>query len=61
MLKVLPNVGLEGNPFIIRFKTQERHIVSLLHCLSLEGNPFIIRFKTNRHSSKHIAFIAFRR
>ena len=37
---------LEGNPFIIRFKTQilTPLIVSYQGCL--EGNPFIIRFKT---------------
>ena len=39
---------LEGNPFIIRFKTKtyfKSNIV--LFFSSLEGNPFIIRFKTS--------------
>ena len=41
-----PFLGLEGNPFIIRFKTSifGKDIVKAI--LGLEGNPFIIRFKT---------------
>ena len=36
---------IEGNPFIIRFKTKFcKHIASLN--IYIEGNPFIIRFKT---------------
>ena len=37
--------GLEGNPFIIRFKTGYK-VWHLYTGTSLEGNPFIIRFKT---------------
>ena len=40
-------MSLEGNPFIIRFKTILLLILyewNFYH--SLEGNPFIIRFKT---------------
>ena len=37
---------IEGNPFIIRFKTVPSSLNwSLL--LNIEGNPFIIRFKTD--------------
>ena len=38
--------NIEGNPFIIRFKTQ--NLLSFTNFLSfyIEGNPFIIRFKT---------------
>ena len=40
-----PFLGLEGNPFIIRFKTRfEDYPAEPFR--SLEGNPFIIRFKT---------------
>ena len=39
--------SIEGNPFIIRFKTQRLlYQVFLVFLLSIEGNPFIIRFKT---------------
>ena len=37
---------LEGNPFIIRFKTQSSNYTRMYFSRSLEGNPFIIRFKT---------------
>ena len=40
-------MSLEGNPFIIRFKTQVALLLGNLVMLTrLEGNPFIIRFKT---------------
>ena len=40
------NFSIEGNPFIIRFKTEyEELAANLFECI--EGNPFIIRFKTN--------------
>ena len=38
--------SLEGNPFIIRFKTYTIYVL-IKSYLSLEGNPFIIRFKTD--------------
>ena len=39
------NFSIEGNPFIIRFKTEyEELAANLFECI--EGNPFIIRFKT---------------
>ena len=39
--------SIEGNPFIIRFKTLQFVILFLVRIpLSIEGNPFIIRFKT---------------
>ena len=37
---------IEGNPFIIRFKTLYDKTVDTTNKLSIEGNPFIIRFKT---------------
>ena len=37
--------GIEGNPFIIRFKTALYRSYVCATC-SIEGNPFIIRFKT---------------
>ena len=41
-------VGIEGNPFIIRFKTHEAPEVPVFIARkSIEGNPFIIRFKTS--------------
>ena len=36
--------SIEGNPFIIRFKTSFEE--NLTNNLGIEGNPFIIRFKT---------------
>ena len=45
----LSKMSIEGNPFIIRFKTSEAYTVKE-DKLSIEGNPFIIRFKTmNSH------------
>ena len=37
--------GIEGNPFITRFKTSSI-LFSPSILLSIEGNPFITRFKT---------------
>ena len=37
---------IEGYPFIIRFKTQNRYKSHLRFHLYIEGYPFIIRFKT---------------
>ena len=38
---------IEGNPFIIRFKTFNTSIIFyFIFVLRIEGNPFIIRFKT---------------
>ena len=39
-------LSLEGNPFIIRFKTPMKFFDFKLVTVGLEGNPFIIRFKT---------------
>ena len=41
-------IGIEGNPFIIRFKTSilPNSDATLGSSGSIEGNPFIIRFKT---------------
>ena len=39
-------LSIEGNPFIIRFKTTcDKRTPEIIY--SIEGNPFIIRFKTN--------------
>ena len=39
--------NIEGNPFIIRFKTLVLQYASKSDtCIYIEGNPFIIRFKT---------------
>ena len=38
-------MGIEGNPFIIRFKTLLRMQICTVSLISIEGNPFIIRFK----------------
>ena len=38
--------SLEGNPFIIRFKTWNMAETGKEQIRRLEGNPFIIRFKT---------------
>ena len=38
---------IEGNPFIIRFKTEgDEKAKEELDKWGIEGNPFIIRFKT---------------
>ena len=37
--------SIEGNPFIIRFKTLTE-LITTGFAISIEGNPFIIRFKT---------------
>ena len=37
---------IEGNPFIIRFKTRKADAIEDSLGASIEGNPFIIRFKT---------------
>ena len=52
-----PVVSIEGNPFIIRFKTDRKGILKKLD-MSIEGNPFIIRFKTFYHK-KVYRFIPF--
>ena len=39
-------MSIEGNPFIIRFKTEEALIYQSAYDNGIEGNPFIIRFKT---------------
>ena len=39
--------GIEGNPFIIRFKTQDMEGIANVFAKGIEGNPFIIRFKTS--------------
>ena len=39
-------VSIEGNPFIIRFKTMDYLKGRLELIEGIEGNPFIIRFKT---------------
>ena len=41
------NISIEGNPFIIRFKTLKTLLFLQNRPLSIEGNPFIIRFKTS--------------
>ena len=41
------NKDIEGNPFIIRFKTKLACAV-IQNNFDIEGNPFIIRFKTIR-------------
>ena len=38
---------IEGNPFIIRFKTKIEFQVDYIEYPDIEGNPFIIRFKTS--------------
>ena len=42
---MLENPNIEGNPFIIRFKTSCGKFGNSL-IIDIEGNPFIIRFKT---------------
>ena len=37
---------IEGNPFIIRFKTNSHTAHISIFPRYIEGNPFIIRFKT---------------
>ena len=39
-------MSIEGNPFIIRFKTEIKPF-QLHLSYRIEGNPFIIRFKTH--------------
>ena len=46
---VLLHLSIEGNPFIIRFKTPGFY-PQIGDLLGIEGNPFIIRFKTRRHN-----------
>ena len=42
------DLGIEGNPFITRFKTKViSNLRIILSILGIEGNPFITRFKTN--------------
>ena len=47
--KLTVDIHIEGNPFIIRFKT-----FIIIHYstnkVNIEGNPFIIRFKTKNRS-----------
>ena len=38
--------GIEGIPFIIRFKTIDKETWDKFYAKSIEGIPFIIRFKT---------------
>ena len=38
--------GIEGIPFIIRFKTPSDHPITIFSIFSIEGIPVIIRFKT---------------
>ena len=45
ILQLLLNC-IEGNPFIIRFKTEDGTYLTTVPAISIEGNPFIIRFKT---------------
>ena len=44
--------SIEGNPFIIRFKTFIDLKLTSHLVLSIEGNPFIIRFKTKTSSNE---------
>ena len=39
-------LGIEGIPFIIRFKTEKTVISGNVNRYCIEGIPFIIRFKT---------------
>ena len=39
-------MDIEGNPFIIRFKTINNFYFLIFLMFYIEGNPFIIRFKT---------------
>ena len=38
--------GIEGNPFITRFKTKSHNSIASNNLACIEGNPFITRFKT---------------
>ena len=50
--------SIEGNPFIIRFKTLQFVILFLVRIpLSIEGNPFIIRFKTVSISKNPVSVV----
>ena len=42
--------GIEGNPFITRFKTVGVIALCEVSALCIEGNPFITRFKTGEAS-----------
>ena len=44
-MMVRDGANIEGNPFIIRFKTLSE-IPDNEEKVNIEGNPFIIRFKT---------------
>ena len=46
--------SIEGNPFIIRFKTVPDNFTLASLYPSIEGNPFIIRFKTQHLSTKSV-------
>ena len=45
MTSTIRKLDIEGNPFIIRFKTKFTIAKYSLN-INIEGNPFIIRFKT---------------
>ena len=46
-IRVVHILSIEGNPFIIRFKTNiDIDISTQTGVPRIEGNPFIIRFKT---------------
>ena len=42
------DLNIEGNPFIIRFKTLWEDSCEFVTRPNIEGNPFIIRFKTTK-------------
>ena len=46
--------SIEGNPFIIRFKTSISIFIWKSNSYCIEGNPFIIRFKTDRRRFKMV-------
>ena len=48
--------GIEGNPFITRFKTSFINPSLALTLLSIEGNPFITRFKTKLPFSRNKSY-----
>ena len=50
-------IGIEGNPFIIRFKTKKTGDIVKEEALSIEGNPFIIRFKSKIAIKNIIKFL----
>ena len=45
---LMKHISIEGNPFIIRFKTCLNTFFLTTEPSGIEGNPFIIRFKTIR-------------